>query len=322
MSKLETKYLTDVDRQYDRPVAMSIITTAENELTRKYRRDKAYLAADLYAESAVLSAFSNNLTDAKNSAKDAVDAFTYDQEQEVKRFEYLYDYHSDFLDSLKAEDKAIIDEAKIAAQDAKDKMETDKTQIMEWKIKYPYSGIKLTDTIEEANQKIEDWSKEQPGEVDMLSVAEAKSLGVPYGTTRAQAMGMGITPTTGGGDAQELSSIENRLLASKRGVKINKETQQSVPFEEDFVDLDTYLRERTTADISPSEFDDRFGYMLSIDDRKNLEVPDELNKWESESTVWQWLATPEAVALSDGEKAQQIKSFGLNPESFGIYTYE
>jgi len=61
MNKLETKYLTDVDRQYDRLASMPAITAAENELTRKYRRDKAYLAADLYAESAVLSAFSNNL---------------------------------------------------------------------------------------------------------------------------------------------------------------------------------------------------------------------------------------------------------------------
>ncbi|NOQ67946.1 hypothetical protein GQ568_00725, partial [Patescibacteria group bacterium] len=43
------------------------------------------------------------------------------------------------------------------------------------------------------------------------------------------------------------------------------------------------------------------------------------SKWERESTVWQWMETDEAKNLSDEEKASQIRNYGLNPETFGIY---
>ena len=193
LAKLESRYLVDVDREGDRLASSGAIGLAENKITREYKRDKAYLSADLYAEAAVLDVYSGNLTDAKNAAKDAVTAFMYDQEQEVKRFEYLYDYHSDFLDSLKAEDKAIVDEAKLKAEEEKAKVEAEKYQIMEWKMKYPNSGILLADTVEEATLKIEDQLR---GQVDLLSVSEAKSLGVPYGTTRQDAMGLTPEGTT------------------------------------------------------------------------------------------------------------------------------
>ena len=59
------------------------------------------------------------------------------------------------------------------------------------------------------------------------------------------------------------------------------------------------------------------GYETQI--KKEKEPKDTESKWEKEGTVWQWLETEEAKALSDEEKASQIKQFGLNPETFGIY---
>ena len=63
--------------------------------------------------------------------------------------------------------------------------------------------------------------------------------------------------------------------------------------------------------------------MLSPGEREKLGMGDSssLSKWETESTVWQWLDTDEAKNLSDEEKASQIRQFGLSPESFGIYLY-
>lgn len=40
---------------------------------------------------------------------------------------------------------------------------------------------------------------------------------------------------------------------------------------------------------------------------------------DKEETVWAWLATPEAQALSDDEKKGFIMSYGLNPDKFNIY---
>ncbi|MHA1483118.1 MAG: hypothetical protein ACTSQA_06750, partial [Candidatus Heimdallarchaeaceae archaeon] len=181
MAKLDIKEQAELDRLNERTGGMGWGSAEANTIQGKFRRDRAYLAAELYAESTVLSAFSNNLTDAKNSAKDAVDAFTYDQEQEVKRFEYLYDYHSDFLDSLKAEDKAIIDEAKIAAQDAKDKMEAEKTDVMNLLLQYPNAGIKISDTVEEATAKASTWSGVQPSEFDLWKQKVDYEAGVTAG---------------------------------------------------------------------------------------------------------------------------------------------
>lgn len=48
----------------------------------------------------------------------------------------------------------------------------------------------------------------------------------------------------------------------------------------------------------------------------------QFSKGESElpdGTVWQWLASDEAAALSDEEKKQEIMANGKNPEDFGIY---
>lgn len=44
-----------------------------------------------------------------------------------------------------------------------------------------------------------------------------------------------------------------------------------------------------------------------------------LSATEIDSLIWQWLAVPENAALSDEEKALQIKQNGRNPESFGVY---
>ena len=45
-----------------------------------------------------------------------------------------------------------------------------------------------------------------------------------------------------------------------------------------------------------------------------------IDQWEYDAAIWQWLSS-EGSGLTDEEKAQQIKSLGRNPESFGIYGY-
>jgi len=50
---------------------------------------------------------------------------------------------------------------------------------------------------------------------DLLSVAEAKSLGVPYGTTKAEAAEMGITPDDDNDDTKIISDFNKALTAPK-----------------------------------------------------------------------------------------------------------
>lgn len=55
----------------------------------------------------------------------------------------------------------------------------------------------------------------KPNQDETLSVAEAKSLGVPFGTTKSQAMNMGITPRTGSGGSG--STVGFKLSSDDRG---------------------------------------------------------------------------------------------------------
>jgi len=92
----------------------------------------------------------------------------------------------------------------------------------------------------------------------------------------------------------------------------------------EYTSTGAYLDERAKAPISASQFDDRFGHLLSPEDKENLGitgVEKPLTKTELEMVGWQWLATEEAMALSDEEKARQIKAFGLDPKTFGIEIY-
>jgi hypothetical protein len=51
-------------------------------------------------------------------------------------------------------------------------------------------------TLDDVAEATRLYSQNKPAEEKVLSVSEAKTLGVPYGTTQSQAAGMGIVPTT------------------------------------------------------------------------------------------------------------------------------
>ena len=80
---------------------------------------------------------------------------------------------------------------------------------------YPTAGIKESDSFTQAINKI----AKIPGDPEYLSVSEAKALGVPYGTTKRQAMNMGLTPSSED-SLPELSSSQLTKLA-ERGVPMN-----------------------------------------------------------------------------------------------------
>lgn len=85
---------------------------------------------------------------------------------------------------------------------------------------------------------------------EVLTVAEAKTLNVPYGTTKGQAKKQGITPSTSGGDV-DVQSLNKEITTSDTYKAINK-GQDSLQFLKSFEDLfnDTGA---TSAVFSPRE---------------------------------------------------------------------
>jgi len=106
--------------------------------------------------------------------------------------------------------------------------------------------------------------------------------------------------------AAEIGRVTARLQESRQGGT--------------YIDGNVYVEERRNSSLTPSDFDSRFGYLLSPGDQVKFGVIKEpsVSAWEVDAGIWQWLAA-DGANLSDEEKAAQIKQAGRDPESFGIY---
>lgn len=100
------------------------------------------------------------------------------------------------------------------------------------------------------------------GSSELLSVSEAKSLGVPYGTTVGQAASMGITPSDTSGTANvEKDTIHQELLASRNA---------GPEADGVYADPNLYTRLRAQSDMAPSTFDSRYSYLINPASRSRL----------------------------------------------------
>ena len=76
------------------------------------------------------------------------------------------------------------------------------------------AGVSITDTPEQAIQKIQEYQKVN-GDDKLLTPNEAKSLGVPYGTTKGQAANMKITPKKSTGSTAPKLTPEEKEFQTK-----------------------------------------------------------------------------------------------------------
>ena len=111
LDKIELQQREEIDRAYDRPTAMPNIRAEINEVNRAYDRKKAYKAVEISSQVAILQAYQGNLNMSYDSLDSAIKGWMWDYEENRKRWEVMYDYHSDYLDDLTAEHRQIYDMA-------------------------------------------------------------------------------------------------------------------------------------------------------------------------------------------------------------------
>jgi murein DD-endopeptidase MepM/ murein hydrolase activator NlpD len=131
-------------------------------IQRKYNSLKASKQAEYLVQAATVSALQGNYELAKQAAQDAVNAYVYDYEQNVKTFDTIFNVYSDALRGFDEEEQNIL---KIAAQNARDKLDevkAEKNDVANIMVKYPGAGITLSDTFEEAVTKAAQYEKEHP----------------------------------------------------------------------------------------------------------------------------------------------------------------
>lgn len=155
IQKLETEEMTAIDRAEGRVASRGAIEGEKETITRDYNIKKAYKYAELYAEAAVATAMSGNLNESRNLVKDAVDAYTYDIEQKISQFDEMFSVASSWVSALDTKEQNLLQTKRAELQAEADQLKQDKTAIGNLMIEYNQygAGIKLTDTLEEAQAK-------------------------------------------------------------------------------------------------------------------------------------------------------------------------
>lgn len=112
ITKLEVQYLNDVEREKARQVAMPVIDVAVNERTRKYQSERAYKVAEMSAEAALMQAYQGNFNAARSLVSDAVNAYTYDIQQQRSDFDTIFSVYGDWINSLDTRDRQLLEDAR------------------------------------------------------------------------------------------------------------------------------------------------------------------------------------------------------------------
>ena len=233
MADLEARQQREIDRNDER-LASSVAKDREaNAIDLRYAKLQAPLAAKLNAYAAQAQAVQGNLSIANQFISQAVNAAVYDQEFEYNRTKDIMDANQDYIDGLEDDEKEILNNIQNLKLDEFNNAKVEKTAIGQLIVKYNQygAGITFDDTLEEAQIKAGSLSTD---EAELLSVAEAKSLGVPYGTTQAQAIAMGITPagTTGVLTDTNLNKLARAGVPSDIAEKIQIALNEGATLEE------------------------------------------------------------------------------------------
>ena len=131
------------DKAYTRLAGMPFIRGEVGEINRKYNSERAYVAVELGAEAALLSAYRGNLEDAMTFVDRSMNAWMWDYTEEKNRLQFVYDYHKDWYDSLNADYKNIFNTALNLAIKKEDQAREDAQYILDLWTRAAENGVYL-----------------------------------------------------------------------------------------------------------------------------------------------------------------------------------
>lgn len=233
-------------------VATPFISGQQARVAESYDRRISTLSAFIGAKSAYAEAIAGNINQARALIGDIVNAYTYDTQLELNRISMFLDLNRDEISMLDTEYQNALNESQRYWENKLAEERSEREAVLNLSLSYLEAGISLDDDLETALEKTKQWTGIQPdadvrslmaqyptagiqendtftqainkvakmpGDPEYLSVSEAKALGVPYGTTRRQAMNMGLIPSS----EDSLPGLSNSQLTrlAERGVPMN-----------------------------------------------------------------------------------------------------
>ncbi len=198
------------------------IANEKEVISNKYASKIAKKNAEYSSQAATVAAIQGNYQIAYNAAKDAVNAYTYDYQQNVKTFDTLFSVYSDALKDLDTEEQNILKVAAQNAQDELDKATKEKTEVSNLMISYPRAGITISDTYDQAVIKAAEYEKENKKTANLKYITDDSgnvnvyddSSGTPVFVKSLGQVGQGNPQIAVAGNAANASYLANKGIAT------------------------------------------------------------------------------------------------------------
>lgn len=261
LTTLEAEKQSAIQNVETQPISRSFKEVQKKRIERDYNTKIAQATAKLSAESAMSEALSGNLTNARNLVNDAIEAYTYDINNEIDRFDSLKSTYSDWVDALDSDEKDALNLAYNELQNERDRITEEKQTVGSLMLEYPNAGITLDDDVDIATKK----AGVRAGELEKIKLAqEAEEAGTLEETQLASlymqanrlASDTGVSITEAIGDLPVSQDLKTSLLFMNEFAlsTIEQETQ-------------TQLNRVNTEEITPEMLQDLYdkGFDLNED---------------------------------------------------------
>lgn len=214
IANIEAQRLASLDASGERTgSSLGFQTGEQKRINREFDRRTMAISAQVTAKTATVNMFRGELDSARGQIDNMIQAIMYDtQVARQDTLDYLNFYENE-IGSLEADQKAIFNDMKTFWEKETATQEADLNAKRDLQLFAAQNGVVLNwgpadyaKPLSELNSIVASRVGTTIAEGDILSVAEAKALGVPFGTTRSGAFG--ITPTGTGGAVSSIPGLD------------------------------------------------------------------------------------------------------------------
>lgn len=171
LDNLEAEELQATEALYGqgRGIPMAILTSQAKAINREYTIRKMGVAADLSAKAALIEAKEGRLESAEKLADKAIDAYLYDQRQELEDLKTVYGMNQDIIDNMSKDQKDLLTTQISFLENQLEDKKKEKAEVRNLMLKYADAGISLDDTPDSATKKASNWVQAHPEDKSSLA---------------------------------------------------------------------------------------------------------------------------------------------------------
>jgi molybdopterin-biosynthesis enzyme MoeA-like protein len=168
----------------------------EAALKRQAAIERSGYAAELGVKQAMVESYKGNITQARSLISDAVQAYTFDIQQKNDDMDRMYKFYGDFIGQLDKNTQNQLSIVRDELATERERQIKDANTIGEMMLKYPNSGIKFSDTVQQAIIKAQPEAASQAlkNQIATGSIEEIYAPNIP-GLTKTQSRDIYSSPT-------------------------------------------------------------------------------------------------------------------------------